>query len=375
MTEGSRGRRPPRKPSDAALLLADLEEVIARTANLPEGGVILEMIENVLKLARDGTSRGDWKVLNQSLKELRYAFKVFAPYRRVRKVSIFGSARTPEDAPEYQQARAFANRMTRRGWMVITGAGSGIMEAAQGGAGRARSFGVNIRLPFEQKANTFIARDAKLVHFKYFFTRKLTFLKETDAIALFPGGFGTHDEGFEALTLVQTGKGSLIPIVFIDRPGGSYWREWKGYVEEHLRDRGYIDPDDMNLFHVTDDLDDAVGIIQGFYRNYHSSRFVNSRLILRLREPVSDEILDGLNTRYASILAEGRIERTEVLPEEENEPETHHLYRVGLWFNRRSAGLLRRMIDELNAPATAAPGPALPGPALPGGVPGGGGRT
>jgi uncharacterized protein (TIGR00730 family) len=340
--------RLPRREINAGLVLDELREIVTRPEKGPEAEIILEMLESALKLVRDGTARGDLKVLNQSLKELRYAFKVFAPYRRVRKVSIFGSARTGPADPEYEQARGFANRMSRRGWMVITGAGSGIMEAAQGGAGRARSFGVNIRLPFEQKANDFIERDSKLVNFKYFFTRKLIFVKETDAIALFPGGFGTHDEGFESLTLVQTGKSNLLPIVFIDRPGGSYWREWRSYVEVHLRERGYIDPEDMDLFRVTDDVEEAAGTIEKFYRNYHSSRFVNWRLIIRLRNAVSDELLDRLNSGFGDLLTEGRIERSGVLPEEDNEPETHHLHRLALWFNRRSMGRLRRMIDLLN---------------------------
>lgn len=214
--------RPPRKPIDLAQLRGELDGLLSDPASVPESDLLLQMLSTVTKCVRDGIGRGDVKVLNSMLKEARYAFKVFAPYRRVRKVSIFGSARTPLGSPEYVQAEAFANRITQEGWMVITGAGGGIMEAAQGGAGRVRSFGVNIRLPFEQKANPIIADDSKLITFKYFFTRKLAFVKETDAIALFPGGFGTHDEGYEALTLVQTGKSELLPIVFIDRPAGTY---------------------------------------------------------------------------------------------------------------------------------------------------------
>jgi uncharacterized protein (TIGR00730 family) len=349
--------RAPRK-TDPNLLCDELREVVTRPDAHPEAGLIADMLETALKLVRDGTDRGDLKMLNQSLKELRYAFKVFAPYRRIRKVSVFGSARTPESAPEFEQARAFANRMSRSGWMVITGAGSGIMEAAQGGAGQGRSFGVNIRLPFEQKANSFIAQDSKLVHFKYFFTRKLTFVKETDAIALFPGGFGTHDEGFESLTLVQTGKSALLPIVFIDRPGGAYWLEWKEYVEAHLRDRGYVDPDDMNLFLVTNDVAAAAEAIQGFYRSYHSARYVDRRLVLRLRHLASDDLLERLNARFSGILTEGRIERIGVLPDEANEPETHHLHRLALWFDRRSFGRLRLLVNAINeaAPREDAPG-------------------
>ncbi len=340
--------RKPKPPIDPAALLRDFEAFIRAKDEHPEASLVLEIVENALKCVRDETSRGDLKVLNTVLKELRYAFKVFAPYRRIRKVSIFGSARTEAGAPEYEQARAFANRMTRLGWMAITGGGGGIMEAAQGGAGRSRSFGVNIRLPFEQKANTFIERDPKLINFKYFFTRKLTFVKETDAIALFPGGFGTHDEGFESLTLVQTGKSNLLPIVFLDRPGGTYWREWKRYVENHLSNRGYIDSSDLSLFTVTDDLDTAVRTIQGFYRNFHSMRYVSSRLVIRLTHPVSDELLESLNDGFGNIVTEGRVERVDVLPEEENEPETHDLHRIALWFDRKNIGRLRKMVDVLN---------------------------
>ena len=222
------------------------------------------------------------------------------------------------------------------------------MEAAQGGAGKARSFGVNIRLPFEQKANSYIAKDPKLVNFKYFFTRKLIFVKETDAIALFPGGFGTHDEGFESLTLIQTGKSNPLPIVFVDSPGGNYWREWMTYLEKHLRDRGYIDTEDLGLFRVTDRVEVAVREIQGFYRNYHSSRFVNWRLVIRLQAPVNDDLLDRLNTEFGDMLTQGKIERCPVFPEEEKEPETHHLYRLALWFDRKHYSRLRRMVDVLN---------------------------
>ena len=339
------------KTSDpqGAALLKELEELLGDKEERPEAAFAVEMVETALRCVRDGTGLGDLKVLNQVLKELRYAFKVFAPYRRIRKVSIFGSARTQESAPEYEQARAFANRMTRLGWMIITGAGGGIMEAAQGGAGRTRSFGVNIRLPFEQKANTFIARDHKLINFKYFFTRKLTFVKETDAIVLFPGGFGTHDEGFEALTLVQTGKSDPLPIVFIDRPGGTYWREWKRYVETHLRDCGYIDPGDLGLFTVTDDVDVALGTIRDFYRNYHSCRYVGGRLVIRHQEPLGEEFLERLNEEFKDIVSRGKITPTNVLPEEENEPGTHHLYRLAFWFDRRSLSRLRRLIDLLNS--------------------------
>jgi uncharacterized protein (TIGR00730 family) len=307
-------------------------------------------------LLRDRTSRADLKLVNSALKELRHAFRVFAPYSHLRKVAVFGSARTRPDHPDWINARAFAEKIVRGGWMVITGAGDGIMGAAQGGAGRDSSFGVNIRLPFEQSANPTIAGDRKLINFRYFFTRKVVFVKEAHAIALFPGGFGTHDEGFEAMTLVQTGKSEMVPIVFIDEPGGTYWREWLEYVETHLAERGLIGPDDLNLFHVTDSVDAAVAEIEGFYRNYHSSRYVSGRLVLRVHEAPSDVQLEALNDEFAGLLESGRIERTAALPEEEGE--VAHLPRLRLHFNRRAVGRLRGLIDRLNALADEAAPPS-----------------
>lgn len=297
-------------------------------------------------LLRDGTSRSELKLVNSALKELRHAFRVFKPYSELRKVAIFGSARTDPEHPDWIHAHAFAERIVRAGWMVITGAGDGIMAAAQGGAGRQASFGVNIRLPFEQEANKVIAGDAKLINFRYFFTRKVVFVKEAHAIALFPGGFGTHDEGFEALTLIQTGKSEMVPIVFIDAPGGRYWRDWLEYVETHLADRGLIAHEDLNLFRVTDSVEDAVSEIEGFYRNYHSSRYVGGKLILRLHVTPSDRQLEALNDEFSGLLESGKIERCEILPGEEGE--IAHLPRLRLHFNRRAVGRLRSLIDRIN---------------------------
>jgi hypothetical protein len=273
----------------------------------------------------------------------------------VRKVAVFGSARTPSGHPDWEQARSFAERMVAEGWMVITGAGGGIMGAAQGGAGRESSFGVNIRRPLEQDANVVIAGDPKLINFRYFFTRKVVFVKEAHAIALFPGGFGTHDEGFEALTLMQTGKGEILPVVFVDTPGGSYWSEWIGYMSSHLRERGLIGEEDLSLFRVTDDLDTAVEEITGFYRNYHSSRYVGDLLVLRVRREPDPGQLGSLNRDFPDILAEGRIEVRQVLPREEGEVE--HLPRITLRFNHSSVGRLRQLIDRLNSFVGDAPPP------------------
>ena len=305
-----------------------------------------QMLVTSLLLLRDGTSRAELKLVNSALKELRHAFRVFRGYDHTRKIAVFGSARTPETHPDWEHARSFAQRMVETGWMIITGAGDGIMGAAQGGAGRESSFGVNIRLPFEQMANKTIHGDYKLINFRYFFTRKVIFVKEAHAIALFPGGFGTHDEGFEALTLIQTGKSEMVPVVFIDEPGGSYWRDWREYVETHLSRRGLISPEDLNLFRVTDSIDEAVEEIEGFYRNYHSSRYVGGDLVLRLHVAPSDEELEVLNEEFSGLLESGRIERTEAMPGEYRE--LHHLPRLKLHFNRRMLGRLRSLIDRLN---------------------------
>ena len=266
---------------------------------------------------------------------------------------MFGSARTPQGHPDWEQAHSFAERMASDGWMVITGAGDGIMGAAQGGAGREASFGVNIRLPFEQQANEVIAGDHKLINFRYFFTRKVAFVKEAHAIALFPGGFGTHDEGFEALTLMQTGKSEIVPVVYIDAPGGSYWRDWASYVDSHLRERGLIGEHDQALFKVTDDVSVAVEEIRGFYRNYHSSRYVDDLLVIRLRQAPEAGQLEELNEEFSDIVAKGEIEVGGVLAKERGE--VADLPRLTLHFDRRSVGRLRGLIDQLNALAALAP--------------------
>jgi uncharacterized protein (TIGR00730 family) len=320
----------------------------------PGQDYVREVIVSALGLMGDRASVGDVKLINSALKELRHAFRVFVPYKHVRKVAVFGSARTGHDHPDWKQAHAFAERMVAGGWMAITGAGDGIMGAAQGGAGRDRSFGVNIRLPFEQRANPVIAEDRKLINFRYFFTRKVTFVKEAHAIALFPGGFGTHDEAFEALTLIQTGKSEILPVVFIDEPGGSYWKEWAGYVEDHLHGRGLISDADLALFKVTDDVDVAVREILNFYSNYHSSRYVRDLLVLRVRHIPGPAELEALNGEFFDLLSGGAIEVGGPLPEERGEVE--HCARVILHFDRRSVARLRLLIDRLNAlvPETAA---------------------
>jgi uncharacterized protein (TIGR00730 family) len=335
-----------------AELNAKIEELIAlaRAAYDTQderADYVRQMLVTALGLLGDDSSTGDLKLLNSALKELRHAFRVFAPYAHVRKVAVFGSARTDPGHGDFLQAQRFAERVVERGWMVITGAGAGIMGAAQGGAGRSASFGVNIRLPFEQQANPVIAGDEKLINFRYFFSRKLAFVKNSHAIALFPGGFGTHDEGFEALTLIQTGKSEMLPVVFVDSPGGSYWRDWEEYVRSHLLSRGLISEEDLSLFRITDDVEEAVAEIAGFYRNYHSSRYVRDWLVIRVREAPDAAALAVLNDEFADILAEGAIEVRGALPEEGGEADPFP--RVLLRFDRKHAGRLRQLIDRLNA--------------------------
>ena len=306
-----------------------------------------QMLVTICRLVADGADRGDLKILNAALRELRYAFKVFAPYTDIPKVSMFGSSRTPEDHPQYLQAKKFAELMQRHGWMVITGAGGGIMRAGHHGARREASFGMAISLPFEQETNTIIADDHKLVNFKYFFTRKVIFVKEARAIALFPGGFGTQDEGFEALTLVQTIKSSPIPIVMCDEPGGSYWQRWRAFLGSELLGNGMISPEDMDLFYLTDRAEDAVTEVLRFYRRYHSSRFVGDELVLRLNSPLSRDTLSRINEAFADIVASGGFEQVYAPLDAENGAYPDKI-RLVFAFNRQSAGRLRSLINIIN---------------------------
>jgi hypothetical protein len=310
--------------------------------------LVQQLKETADKLIRDQANRGDVKLLSTALKELRYAFKVFAPYRHRRKVTVFGSARLTAAHPAYQQAVAFGRRIAAAGYMVITGAASGIMEAGHVGAGREHSIGVNILLPFEQTANAVIAGDRKLMHLKYFFTRKLLFVKESDAIALFPGGFGTLDEGFEVLTLIQTGKSHLFPIVMIDEPGGDYWQMWRRYIEDVLVARRMISPADLALFKVTDSVEEAVAEVLNFYRVYHSMRYVNGDLVLRLQHPLPEPLFQRIGTEFADIVVDGTFKQTAALPAEANDTLVAALPRLRFRFDRRSLGRLRMLIDLIN---------------------------
>lgn len=304
-------------------------------------------------LIDDRAGIGDLKIAAAALREMREAFRMFAPFRSMRKVSCFGSARTRRDAPTYRVAEEFGRSVAAAGFMVITGGGGGIMEACQRGAGREQSFGINIELPFEQAANPEIHGDQKLMTFRYFFVRKLFFIKETHAIALFPGGFGTHDEGFEVLTLMQTGKCQPMPLVAVDRPRGTYWKTWDRYVRDHLLRHGLISEEDLALYRVTDSVEAAVEEITSFYRVFHSARYVREQLVLRLLRRLPDDFVATLAGEFSDIVTgeRGFLQRG-AYPVERDEPELWNLPRVVLRFNRLNYGRLRTLIDRINrAPA------------------------
>ena len=336
------------KPGSDPELRRRIEELIAYKGGGFNEQNVADIVENALKLLTDVRHSGDVRVIQTALREMRYAFKLFAPYANVRKVTIFGSSRTQPSRLEYQQALEFGRKIAAAGYMVITGAGGGIMQAGHEGAGPEKSFGVNIRLPWEQTANPVIREDKKLVTFKYFFTRKLIFIRHSDAIALFPGGFGTMDEGYEALTLMQTGKSQLMPLVLIDRPGGTYWKTWDKHVREHLLRDQLISPDDLHLYQITDDTDQAVKMITRFYRNFQSTRFVKEAFVIRLKHAPSNSALSALNEDFADIIVGQPIQRIETTPEEIADDDHVDLPRISFGFNRRDYGRLRQLIDVLN---------------------------
>lgn len=324
-------------------------DVIEHVSELRQHAELIEEIKQTAdKLAEDRATRGDLKILSRALKELRYAFKVFAPYRLNRKVTVFGSARTKPENPCYATAEQFGRRMAEEGWMVVTGAGGGIMEAAHRGSGREMAMGLNILLPFEQEANPVIAGDPKLVSLKYFFTRKLMFVKEVHAVVTCPGGFGTLDEAFETLTLVQTGKRDLMPLVMLDEPGGTYWSHFLKYIRDELLDNGLISPGDLSLFKVTDNVEEAVEEVIGFYSVYNSMRFIRDRLILRLHVDPTEELMQRLNDEFSDLCVSGRIEKTTTHRLEADDAHLAHLPRLSLVLERKSVGRLRQMIDVIN---------------------------
>jgi uncharacterized protein (TIGR00730 family) len=328
-----------------------IDELIAAHSGLqhPNSDLVADVIQSALKMLGDVQDRGDARLMATAIRELRYSFRLFEPYAHRRKVAIFGSARTQPGRDEHRLAVMLGRQLADAGYMVITGAGAGIMHAGHEGAGLENSFGLNIRLPWEQGANPVILGDKKLITFRYFFTRKLMFIRQSDAIVLFPGGFGTLDEGYEALTLMQTGKAKLRPLLLVDRSGGTYWKSFDRYVREHLLGNGLISPDDTFLYQLTDRSEEAVQIINRFYRNFHSTRFVREWFVIRLKRAPSDAAIEGLNQDFNEIMEpDGRLRAVNPFPEEIEDRDGLDLQRVAFRFDRRQYGRLKQLIDVLN---------------------------
>jgi len=307
-----------------------------------------ELILNSLKCKRDELDVLDLKVLSRAMAEFRYAARVFKPYRDRRKVSIFGSARTKEKNPYYTMAVEFARQLVEADFMVITGAADGIMKAGNVGAGRENSFGVNILLPFEQAANEVIGDDPKLITFKYFFTRKIFFLMEADAVALFPGGFGTHDEGFETLTLIQTGKAPPMPFILMEHPDEDYWDAYDGFIREQLLGRKLISPEDLSLYKIIRSPEEGVEWVRRFYSTYNSMRLVRSRLVIRMEKELSDEAVGTLAEDFGDLIKEGTIRKVKPYQDEQNEPQLWHKPRISFTYNQRTPSRLIEMIHRIN---------------------------
>lgn len=332
-----------------AALDAKIAELIAEYGDAANADLMQEMITTAFRLVGDGADRGEMKLINAALKEFRYSFRVFRKWRDHRKVTIFGSARTSPDEPIYTYTRDFAKAMAEQGWMVITGAGPGIMAAGHEGAGAERSFGASIRLPLESEPNTFIQGNTKLINFKYFFTRKVTFIKESDGFALLPGGFGTLDEAFELLTLMQTGKTDMHPIVLVEEPGSTYWKQMLQFLEDDVLSRGLISKEDFYLMRRTDTIEEAVEELTGFYRNYQSQRYVDGILVLRLLRLPPENELERLREAFADITGPRGIYETTPSEPEIRDNDEISCQRLAVDFNQKSFGRLRRLIDELNA--------------------------
>jgi uncharacterized protein (TIGR00730 family) len=310
-----------------------------------EGDLVAQLMHTGLKALRDGHDTGQLKLMTRALKEIRYAYRVFNEYPGRRRISIFGSARTPEDHPDYIACKAFSAGIADAGWMCITGAADGIMKAGHEGPTRDSSFGLSIRLPFESPTNSVLSGDPKLISFNYFFTRKLMFMSHSDAVAAFPGGVGTQDELFETLTLMQTGKSNIIPVVLCEGKAGVYWHYWHLYFQKSLLANGWVSPEDENFFYIAPTPEDAVAHVQHFYKRYHSSRYVGDQLVLRLKSPLSERQVDVLNQSFPMLLASGEMRSGEALPEEEDHLE---LPRLIFHHNRRGFGHLRALIDQVN---------------------------
>jgi hypothetical protein len=336
--------RPDHDVIDAALSALIGDRQLSRS----QTNLVRSMLSSLWAMTREGTSAGDLKIADAALAEMTEAFRVFRPYRDVRKLTMFGSARTRPADPVYMLARDLATHLAEAGWMVVTGAGPGIMAAGIEGAGAHRSFGVNIRLPFEQGANPFIAQDPKLVEMRYFFTRKLMLIKESHGYAVLPGGFGTLDECYELLTLLQTGKAEPAPVVLVETPGGNYWSRWREFVEELSTGPGYISADDLCLYRIVTTVEDAAREVLDFYRNYHSCRWVGDLLVLRLQVAPSHHELSELNKEFSDIVSAGSIRLASPFPPERSDHDQLELARIALRFDRIHYGRLRQLIDALN---------------------------
>ncbi len=322
---------------------------LAKLSSSPETEELLrEILTTAVKLGLESHDLSDLKLVNNALKELRYSLKIFSPYREVKKVIIFGSARSAKTSPEYKMAEEFSRKITQKGYMVVTGGGGGVMEAGNKGAERGKEFALNIRLPFEQKPNPYIDEKQKIINFKYFFTRKLTFLKETDATALFPGGFGTNDEGFESLTLIQTGKSKPRPIILIEPKDSTYWMQWKSFLNDQLINKGFIQKKDLNLFKITGSVDEAVKYIEDFYRIYHSIRYTSDLTVFRLDRKLSNKTLKLINREFKDILTEGEFKLSSATTEEVQKKEYLNLPRLVMKFNRHDYGRLLELIHVIN---------------------------
>ncbi len=327
-----------------------ISQLIGLLGNIPRPEIVREMILASLKAGQEDDGAVDLKLMSATLKEMRFTARAFRPYRHVRKVTVFGSARTQPEDSIYRMAVTLGKKLAESGFMVITGGGPGIMQAVNEGAGPESSFGVNIRLPFEQKVNPVIEGNPRSITYKYFFNRKVAFLKESDAIVLFPGGFGTLDEGVETLTLVQTGKRNPVPILLVDEPGGRFWSKWAEFVEEALVRHGYISRSDLALFERLESNDDVVEKIKRFYSRYHSLRYVDEYLVIRLRSGISRSKVEDLKGRFSEILRPGgEFYLSGPLPEEMDEPEIGNLPRLVLGFNRKDFGGLKALIDSINS--------------------------
>ncbi|MCL2761260.1 MAG: TIGR00730 family Rossman fold protein [Desulfuromonadales bacterium] len=325
-----------------------IDELIKVTEGIHHPELVREMIISALKSGQENSYLADIKFLNNAMKEMRYTNKVFAPYHDRQKVTIFGSARTDPGEKSYQDCVEFSRRLAEKGYMIITGGGGGIMQAGNEGAGSENSFAVNIHLPFEQAPNEVMANNPRLITYRYFFNRKVAFVKEAAAIAVFPGGFGTLDEAMEVFTLIQTGKTTPKPLILLDDESG-YWEGWFEFIKMQLLGRGFVSAGDFSIFTITRSVEEAVQVIEDFYKNYNSHRFADGRLIIRLNKELSDEQIGLLAEEFPEMLKPGTsIDRTAPLPEEDDEPDMLHLPRIILHFDKYHYGLLIAFIRRLN---------------------------